>query len=147
MELYFPSLLAVVLGLVVIVFFLPRLSVQAIGIASIILMILAVYQHWSAFPYEYSTSTIRHSLQDYAPFVAMLLTILFLAVGISTMTGGPISLPPMPELPALPELPAMPELPGMNLISSTPANKGSFLNFGGNSSKRNNVASTNFKIT
>ena len=157
MELFIPSLLVIILGGIVFVFLLPRFSFHTLGVISIVLFILGIYQHWKTFPYEYAASETKNILKDYAPFIVLLLTILALSGMAMQMSGGSgltDIIPPMPAMPELPAMPAlnMPKMPNISdLTGGRPGN-----NRGGNNKargilamngRRNNLASNSFKIT
>jgi hypothetical protein len=104
-------------------------------------------------------------LKDYAPFVMIGATILGLSIAIMVMVPGSTSdsissaLPALPALPALalPALPAMPALampdlsmPSMPSFPMSPnanVRKNSPNAPKNNSLKRNNIASTSYKVT
>lgn len=145
MELFIPSLLVLVIGGITFAFLLPRFSLHVLGMLSIGLFLLGLYQHSKTFPYEYSMSESRQILKDYAPFITLLVTILVLIGVALQMTGGSgvaniASV--LPAMPAMPELPAMPEMPALNipkmpniadLAGGRPANnKGGNVNAGKN---------------
>ena len=117
MELFIPSLLVLVVGGIVIAVLLPRFSFQTLGLVSIGLFLLGLYQHWKTFPYEYSTSETKQILKDYAPFITLLVTILALVGLAMQMSGGSSNSGAalMAALPAMPEMPEMPEMPALNI--------------------------------
>jgi hypothetical protein len=123
MELFIPSLLVLILGGIVFAVLLPRFSLHTLGLVSVGLFLLGLYQHWKTFPYEYSMSETRVLLKDYAPFITLLVTILALVGMAMQMSGGSgnsgaalmAALPAMPAMPALPEMPEMPEMPALNI--------------------------------
>ena len=158
MELFIPSLLVIVLGGLVFFFLLPKMTLQVMGVMSIALFVLGVYQHRKTFPFEYSMSETKEILKDYAPFITLLVTILVLVgVGLQ-MTGGSggslmaamPAMPAMPSMPSMPAMPSMPEMPAMPTLGlGTPGNNKSkgLMNLGGNNGKRNSLASNSFKVT
>ena len=152
MELFIPSLLIIVLGGLVFFFLLPKMTLQVMGVMSIALFVLGVYQHRKTFPFEYSMSETKEVLKDYAPFITLLVTILVLVgVGLQ-MTGGSGGslMPAMPAMPSMPEMPSMPSMPAMPTLGlGTPGNNKSkgLMNLGGNNGKRNSLASNSFKVT
>ena len=161
MEIFLPSLLVIFVSGLIFYFLLPKMSLHVLGLTSVALCVLGVYQHYKTFPYEYNMSHGRQLLMDYAPFIALLLTILALIMGALNMVGGSgggggyggnflPTMPSMPSMPSMPEMPALPALPfAASLGLNTPAgnkNKG-ILNLGGNGGKRNNLASNSFKVT
>ena len=166
MELFIPSLVVVVLGAIVVFFILPKMSPQILGFTSIALLCIGLYQHTMTFPYEYRLSNFTDMLKDYAPFVMIGATILGLTIAIMVMVPGSTSdsissaLPAMPALPALAALPALPAMPALAMpdlsMPSMPsfpmspnanARKNSPNAPKNNSLKRNNIASTSYKVT
>ena len=149
MELFIPSLVALLLGAVVFFALLPQMSPYALGLSAIVLCVVGIYYHYTKFPYEYSSSQFKFLLQDIAPFAMLgasiigLLVVIMLFFGNSAPSVGSI-LPAMPEMPAMPNMPNMMNMP--NILPANNSNKGMF-NLSGNNAKRNNIASTNFKIT
>ena len=117
MELFIPSLLVLILGGIVFAVVLPRFSLHTLGLVSIGLFLLGLYQHWKTFPYEYAVSETRLILKDYAPFITLLVTILALVGFAMQMSGGSgnSGAALMAALPALPAMPEMPEMPALNL--------------------------------
>jgi hypothetical protein len=163
MELFIPSLVVLVLGAIVVFFILPKMSPQILGFTSIVLLCIGLYQHTMTFPYEYRLSNFTDMLKDYAPFVMIGATILGLSIAIMVMVPGSTSdsissaLPALPALPALAALPAMPALampdlsmPSMPSFPMSPnanVRKNSPNAPKNNSLKRNNIASTSYKVT
>jgi hypothetical protein len=118
------------------------MSPYMLGILAAVLFVGGVYQHYIMFPYEYSGTQIKFLLQDYAPFAMLLAVILGLTIAIMTLMGG--SAPAMAAaLPAMPSMAAMPAMPSMP--SLFPATNSKSFNLGGNA-KRNNLASSSFKV-
>jgi hypothetical protein len=120
MELFIPSLLVLILGGIVFAVILPRFSLHTLGLVSIGLFLLGLYQHFKTFPYEYTASETKHLLKDYAPFITLLVTILALVGFAMQMSGGSGNsgaalMAALPALPALPEMPEMPEMPALNI--------------------------------
>ena len=152
MELFIPSLLVLILGGIVFAVVLPRFSLHTLGLVSIGLFLLGLYQHFKTFPYEYTASETKHLLKDYAPFITLLVTILALVGFAMQMSGGSgnsgaalmAALPALPAMPAMPEMPEMPELnlPKMpniaNMGMGRPAN-----NKGPNANKNKNLFALN----
>jgi hypothetical protein len=146
MELFIPSLVALLLGAAVFFVLLPKMSPYMLGLLAAVFFVVGAYQHYQMFPYEYSASQLKFLLQDYAPFAMLIAVILGLIIAIMTVMGGSApamaaALPAMPSMPAMPSLPSMPAMPSL-----FPATAGSNkVNLGGNA-KRNNLASSSFKV-
>jgi hypothetical protein len=120
---------------------------------AVLLFGVGIYQHYTTFPYEYSSGNFRDTLKDYAPFLMLLATILGLVVGVMVAFGGnPPSI--AAAMPAMPNIATMPvSLPSLNMGAnvfgggnSTAKNNSKNNGMAGNV-KRNNVASTSFKVT
>jgi len=145
MELFFPSILILVLAAGIVFVIMPKLSPYVLGVVALILLVVGVYQHYTMFPYEYQTSMISAMLQQYSGLILIgamifgLLVLMMWTFGLSPPSVANI-------LPAMPEMPAMPAIPGINAPLNRPANNKGILGLGGsNNTKRNNLASTSFK--
>ena len=153
MELFIPSLLALVLAAGIVFGLMPNLSPYILGGLAIGFFIAGVYQHYSMFPYEYQTSMISEALKQYSGFIMIgamifgLLVVLMWSFGLAPPAVANV----IPAMPSLPAMPAMPAIPGINAPlngSNRPANnKGGLLGMIAptNNTKRNNLASTSFK--
>ena len=146
MELFIPSLVVIILGAIVVFFILPKAAPYTLGVMAVLLFGVGLYQHYETFPYEYATGNFRDTLKDYAPFLMLLATILGLVIGVKVAFGDnpPALAASMPALPA--------SLPSLNMGGNATAKNNSknslmaSMGMGGNV-KRNNVASTSFKVT
>ena len=140
MELFIPSLIVLVLGAIVCFAVLPKMSPYTLAVTAMILFGLGVWQHYSMFPYEYSSERLMLTVQGYAPFVMLIAVIFAVMSGIMVAFG----VAPPAVTNALPSMPSMPAMPNLGLgNSSRPANNKSVFNLGGNA-KRNSLASTSF---
>ena len=162
MELFIPSLVVIVLGAIVVFFILPKAAPYTLGFMAVLFFGVGLYQHYSTFPYEYSGGNFRDTMKDYAPFLMLLATILGLVIGVKVAFGdNPPAL--AASMPAIASISAMPvSLPsiggntfgaggaggaaGAGGANSTAKNNTKNNGAGGNV-KRNNVASTSFKVT
>jgi hypothetical protein len=153
MELFIPSLVVIVLGAIVAFFILPKVAPYTLGVMSVLLFGVGMYQHYQTFPHEYSGGNFRDTLKDYSPFIMLLATILALVVGVMVAFGGnppsiAASMPAMASISAMPV--SLPSLGG-NTAGAGGANSTAKNNTKNNGSsgnvKRNNVASTSFKVT
>lgn len=120
MEWFIPSLLVLLLAAIVCFIILPKLSPYILGVLSILMFCLGVWQNYTMFPYEYRLSLFTNLLQDYAPFVMVLAVI----VGgvVTAMIAFGVAPPAITE--AIPKtiaevIPAMPSIP---MLNSKPAN-------------------------
>jgi len=87
MELFIPSLLAVVLAAVVVMFLLPRLSPVVLGSLALVFLVFAAYQHYTFFGTEYHQSTWQLPFVQYEPYILMGSLILFLLFFIMNFVG------------------------------------------------------------
>ena len=139
MELFIPSLVILILGAIVCIAILPRMSPYTLGLLAIALFTLGVWQHYSMFPYEYTFSSSLDVLKNYSGFIMSAAVILGGVILVMLMHGG--------------SPPSVTSLVPTSINSLLPANMGigntsnSKSIFGGiNSAKRNNIASTSFKV-
>ena len=78
MELFIPSILALVIAAAIVMFVLPRLSSVILGSLALVLVIMAAYQHYNFFYTEYRQSTWQMPLVEYAPYLLLGGLVLFL---------------------------------------------------------------------
>ena len=157
MELFLPSLVVIILGGLVVFFLLPKASPYTLGVMAVLLFGLGIYQHYQTFPYEYNSSNLHETMKDYSPFLMILATILGLVIGVMVAFGGnpPALSEAIPDMSSIAAMPvSLPEIGniGGNIFGGNSGNsknnsKNNLMgNMGGNI-KRNNVASTSFKVT
>lgn len=158
MELFIPSLVVIILGGLVVFFLLPKASPYTLGVMATLLFCVGIYQHYQTFPYEYNSNNLREIMKDYSPFLMMLATILGLVIGVMVAFGGnpPAISEAIPDMSSIAAMPvSLPEIGniggnifgggnGKNNSSGNGTNK--VMGNNGNI-KRNNVASTSFKVT
>lgn len=148
---FIPSLVVIVLGAIVVFFILPKAAPYTLGVMAVLLFGVGLYQHYSTFPYEYSGGNFRDTLKDYAPFLMLLATILGLVIGVKVAFGDnpPTLAASMPALPAtLPSLNMGGNVfGGGNATAKNNSKNNATAGNGGGNVKRNNVASTSFKVT
>lgn len=105
---FIPSLLVLVLAAIVCFVLLPKMSVYTLGLFSIAIFMLVLWQHYQMFPYEYRASLVADLLRDYSPFVMLAAVILSGLVFVMLAYGG--NPPSVAEvLPAVANV-----IPGMN---------------------------------
>jgi sterol desaturase/sphingolipid hydroxylase (fatty acid hydroxylase superfamily) len=56
MELFIPSLLAIIIAAAIVMFVLPRFSPIVLGVVALFFLVLAAYNHYNFFAYEYRQS-------------------------------------------------------------------------------------------
>jgi hypothetical protein len=78
MELFIPSILALVIAAAIVMFVLPRLSSVVLGSLALVFVIVAAYQHYNFFYTEYRQSTWQLPLVEYAPYLLLGGLVLFL---------------------------------------------------------------------
>ena len=87
MELFIPSLLAILIAAGIVMFILPRLSPIILGVVALIFLIIAAYQHITFFGSEYQLSTWQLPLVTYGPYVLIGGLVLFLLFFIVNFIG------------------------------------------------------------
>ena len=97
MELFIPSLLAIIIAAAIVMFVLPRFSPVILGVVALIFLVLAAYNHYNFFAYEYRQSTWQLPLINYAPYVllgGLVLFLIFFAINFigtgSTDAAAPV---------------------------------------------------------
>lgn len=87
MELFIPSLLAIILAAGVVMFLLPRLSPVILGILALVFLVVAAYQHYTFFGSEYQLSTWQLPLISYGPYLMIGGLVIFLIFFIINFIG------------------------------------------------------------
>ena len=87
MELFIPSLLAIIIAAAIVMFVLPRFSPLVLGVVALIFLVLAAYNHYNFFAYEYRQSTWQLPLLNYAPYILLGVLVLFLIFFIINFIG------------------------------------------------------------
>ncbi len=87
MELFIPSLLAILIAAGIVMFLLPRLSPIILGVVALIFLLLAAYQHYTFFGSEYQLSTWQLPLVNYGPYLMIGGLVLFLIFFIINFIG------------------------------------------------------------
>jgi hypothetical protein len=108
MELFIPSVLALLLAAAVVFFVLPRFGPAVLAIVALALLGFGVYQHRSLFGSEYRLSTWQLDLVGYAPYImvgGVLAVIAFYLISLSPLGGTNTTAPAMPEVPTVAEMP------------------------------------------
>lgn len=97
MELFIPSLLAIIIAAGIVMFVLPRFSPIVLGVVALIFLVIAAYNHYNFFAYEYRQSTWQLPLINYAPYIligGLVLFLVFFAINFigtgSTAASAPI---------------------------------------------------------
>jgi len=129
------------------------MSPYVLGILSVLMFGLGIWQHYSMFPYEYRSSIVTEMLKEYSGFVMLLAVIVGSTVTVLMMYGA--------SPPAANNLVS-------NVIASNNTNTKSIFNLSGNANANtgiagvmnnisktvnnafkpaNNIASASFKVT
>ena len=87
MELFIPSILALVIAALIVMFVLPRLSSIILGALALVFVIIAAYQHYNFFYTEYRESTWQLPLIQYTPYLLLGGLVVFLLFFIINFVG------------------------------------------------------------
>ena len=99
MELFIPGLCIFFLTIVLCFLILPRFTPLIIAVLSIVVLVIAVYQHYSMFRDEYRFSTWQDTFKSYAPAIMIIAIILFIIYTIlSLFTKGAVPIPSVPNI-------------------------------------------------
>jgi predicted PurR-regulated permease PerM len=100
MEVFIPGLCLFLIAIAISFAIIPRFTPLMIAIVSIIVLVIAVWQHYSMFRDDYRLSTWQESFKVYAPAMMIVAMILFIIYFIlSVFTNGAVPIPSMPSLP------------------------------------------------
>ena len=69
MELYLPSLVVLLLGAVIVLTIIPRITPFFIFVICVVFFVISVYAHYKMFSHEYKTSPWRDTLVNYVPAI------------------------------------------------------------------------------
>lgn len=108
MELFLPSVLALLLAAAIVFFVLPRFGPAVLALVSLGLLAFGLYQHRTLFGSEYRLSTVRLDAMTYAPYImvgGVLLFIVLYLLNISPLGQGNTTAPVMPDVPTVAEMP------------------------------------------
>lgn len=99
MEVFIPGLFLFLVAISISFLIVPRFTPLIVAILSIIVLVVAVRQHYKMFQDEYRLSTWQDSLKVYAPAIMIVSIILFIIYFIlSIFTKGAVPIPSLPEL-------------------------------------------------
>ena len=87
MELFIPSLLAILIAAGIVMYLLPRLSPVILGVLALVFLLAAAYQHYTFFGSEYQLSTWQLPLINYGPYLMIGGLVLFLIFFIINFIG------------------------------------------------------------
>ena len=99
MQLFFPSVILVLLAFLIIFLVMPTLSPLVIVSISAVLLVAGTYNHFVTFWNEYQQSTWQNNLKLFAPgiFISVLLVYIFVVIN-SFFTGGSVPVPTLPTI-------------------------------------------------
>ena len=83
MELFFPSLIVLLLSALVCFFIIPRASPFVLGILCMAMLVLGLWQHYTMFPYEYRNLEFK----DYSGYIFLIGIIFIGLIAISLLTN------------------------------------------------------------
>ena len=88
MELFIPSIVVLFFAALVCFFVLPNISPYVLGVLSLLMFGIGVWQHYSMFPYEYrAPSLVTDKLRDYGGFI-MLSAVIIVGIGMILQAFG-----------------------------------------------------------
>jgi hypothetical protein len=95
MELFLPSIAALLIVGLIVFLILPRLGAPVLAALSVLLLIYGLYSHIQLFSSEYRYSTWQDRLKFYGPFILIGVMILFILMYLGYLFGtkGPEALP------------------------------------------------------
>lgn len=91
MEFFLPSILFLLVACGIVFFVIPRFGPLVLAVASLVLLGLGMYNHYSMFESEYRLSTWQSGAIAYAPFImigALVLGIVLYLFYLSPVSGG-----------------------------------------------------------
>ena len=156
MELFIPSAAVLLLCILIFMYVMPKFSPYILGVASIALFGLGVWQHYATFPYEYNK--YWSAIKDNSSFILMVLLIITLMMSFRSRSSGPMipesitkNMPQMPlAIAAVPAaIAAVPEM--ITNVNGSPAKNNGRNNvaknnaYGRNNARNNSLASNSFK--
>jgi cellobiose-specific phosphotransferase system component IIC len=101
MELFIPSLIALLIGVSICFFVLPAIAVPLLITGSVVVLLAALYVHYTRFGVmEYERSTWQYNLRKYGNWVILAVVLLF-AYGYYVMNESNSYYTQSPALPAL----------------------------------------------
>jgi len=101
MELFIPTLVVLLLSAFACLYVLPRLSPYILGMLSLAMLVVGIYQNYTMFPAEYAA--ITSIIKDYSGFVLVLILI-GLSIGAINYQHGSNLPSPLSLVPSLPNL-------------------------------------------
>jgi len=100
MELFIPGLCLFFLTIAITFLVVPRFTPLIIAVLAIVVLVVAIWQHYTMFQDEYRLSTWQESLKIYAPAIMIIAIILFIIYTIlSLFTKGAVPIPSVPNIP------------------------------------------------
>ncbi len=88
MELFIPSIVVLLLGALICFFVIPKMSPYVLGILSLLMFGIGIWQHYSMFPYEYRTpSMVTDMIKQYAGFF-LVIVVIIVGIGMILQSYG-----------------------------------------------------------
>ena len=143
MELFIPSILALIIAAAIVMFVLPRLSSVILGSLALVFVIVAAYQHYNFFYTEYRQSTWQLPLVEYAPYLllgGLVLFLIFFSINFSGTSTTAQAAAPLVAMNAAVERVAnqAPTVAGVtNAVTNAANNALKAVGLGGNNAAKN----------
>ena len=104
MELFVPSLIILLLGAVIVLGVIPRITPFFVFILIVIFFSISVYAHYMMFKHEYATTVWKDTLSNYLPIViGTVIAIGIIVASLNLFTNIKISAPVFSVLQPKPE--------------------------------------------
>lgn len=87
MELFIPSVFAILTAAIIVMYVLPRFSPVILGVLALVFLVMAAWHHYSFFASEYQISTWQLPLVQYAPYLLIGGLVLFMLFFIVNFIG------------------------------------------------------------
>ena len=87
MELFIPSIFAILTAAIIVMYVLPRFSPVVLGVLALIFLVMAAWHHYTFFASEYQISTWQLPLVQYAPYLLIGGLVLFMLFFIINFIG------------------------------------------------------------
>ena len=87
MELFIPSIFAILTAAIIVMYVLPRFSPVVLGVLALIFVVMAAWHHYTFFASEYQISTWQLPLVQYAPYLLIGGLVLFMLFFIINFIG------------------------------------------------------------
>lgn len=116
MELFFPSVIVLLLAAAVVFFAVPRFGPATLAIISAVLLAFGLYHHYNTFGTEYRFTTWHLAIAPYLLVGGLLVVIAIFLLYTLPVTSGVTNTGPLIDLPSVEQMP--PANTSTNLITS-----------------------------